>query len=288
MKAVKSQNATRHWKGFCYRRPMKLFAQTLTLSLTVLSLSCATTTTGRKQLKLLPDRQMDSLGQQSFEEMKAKVPSERSGANVNYVRCVADSITRLPEVQSQTKDWEVVVFKDETANAFALPGGKIGVHTGMLKVAKNQDQLAAVLGHEVGHVLAKHGNERVSQQLLESGAMLAISKGIGEDNPQSGLILGAIGLGTQLAVLLPFSRQHESESDAIGLDLMAKAGFDPQQSVQLWKNMAAAGGGKPPEFLSTHPSDSTRIQGLESKMGQALAQSAKARASGKRPRCQQP
>jgi predicted Zn-dependent protease len=182
--------------------------------------------------------------------------------------------------------WEVVVFKDRSANAFALPGGKIGVNTGLLEVAENQDQLAAVLGHEVAHVLANHANERLSQELGVQVGLGALGSVAGNPNSVSQQsIMKVLGLGAQLGILLPFSRVHETEADVIGLDLMARAGFDPRQSLALWRNMARAGGSQPPEFLSTHPSYGSRTQELEKNMGKAWQTYEAARARGKYPRC---
>jgi predicted Zn-dependent protease len=244
-----------------------LLASLLALVSTSALVACATSPEGRKQLAFLPASQMDSMGVQSFNDMKSKMPVERDAATNNYVKCVANGITAaLPE----QRNWEVVVFKDDTANAFALPGGKIGVHTGLLKVATNQDQLAAVIGHEVGHVLAQHGNERVSEQLLAQGGLTVLG-GImsAKGSPKYDLLVTALGVGTQYGVLLPHSRTQESEADVIGLELMAKAGFNPTQSVNLWQNMEKAGGGQPPEFLSTHPSHGTRISNLQKHMAEA-------------------
>ena len=157
----------------------------------------------------------------------------------------------------------------------------MGVYTGMLNVAENQDQLASVLGHEVGHVLAQHGNERASQPQLTNVA-LAAAAGSGYVDTAT---MQALGLGAQIGILLPYSRTHESEADVIGLDLMAEAGFDPRQAVQLWKNMEKAGGGAPPEFLSTHPASDTRIDNMLSKMAGALKTYNDARAKGRKPAC---
>ncbi len=258
-----------------------------TLLSALITYSCATSPTGRKQFIAIGEGQMAEMGAASFQEMKGQIPQDSDPATNRYVRCVADAITAQTK-QSETgvKTWEVVVFKDETPNAFALPGGKIGVHTGMLKSAQTQGQLAAVLGHEVGHVIAHHGAERVSQQMAAQGLLIGAGVAVGKDNPNAGLIMAGLGLGAQYGVLLPFSRTHESEADVIGLDLMARAGFDPHQAVDLWKNMAAAGGGgAPPEFLSTHPADATRIKNLESKMGPALEEFKKAQAAGRKPKC---
>lgn len=241
--------------------------------------ACGTSPTGRDQLLVFSADQLDAMGVQAFDEMRTQLPVEKDPAINAYVKCVATAIT--DQVADKRVAWEVVVFKDENPNAFALPGGKMGVYTGMLKVAENQNQLAAVLGHEVGHVIAQHGNERMSQQQLTSVA-LAAAAGSGYLDTAS---MQALGLGAQIGILLPYSRTHESEADVIGLDLMAKAGFDPRASVQLWKNMQKAGGGAPPEFLSTHPASSTRIDNLLGHMADALHTYNDARAKGKKPDC---
>lgn len=227
---------------------------------------CQTSPTGRQQLILLPDDQMDSMGAQSFQELKSQQQVERDPAMNAYVKCVANAITST----MGGGNWEVVVFKEDSANAFALPGGKIGVHTGMLKVAQTPDQLAAVIGHEVGHVLAKHGNERMSETLGAQTA-LALFGASQKNRDESNWKLALASLGVQFGYLLPHSRNQESEADVIGLELMSKAGFDPRQSVELWKNMSAAGGGQPPEFMSTHPSHETRINDLTAAVPNAMA-----------------
>ena len=245
-----------------------------------LQAGCTTSPTGRSQLVLMPDSEINQMGLQAFTTIKKETKIERSTGTNQYVQCVVQAITR--EVGG---NWEVVVFDDTDANAFALPGGKIGVYTGMLKVAENQDQLATVIGHEVAHVLAHHSNERVSQKFaVEQGLNLinAIA------SPQSGTgqtLMGLLGVGAQYGVLLPYSRIQESEADILGLDLMAKAGFDPRASIRLWQNMARAGGGQPPEFLSTHPSHSSRISDLNRHMQVALQLQARAQQQGKRPAC---
>jgi len=241
---------------------------------------CTTSPTGRSQLILMPDSEMEQMGLQAFTNIKKETPVDSSGTTNRYVQCVANAITR--EVGG---GWEVVVFKDDDANAFALPGRKIGVNTGLLKVAENQDQLATVIGHEVAHVLSQHSNERVSQKFaVEQGLNLinAIA------SPQTGTgqtLMGLMGVGAQYGILLPYSRTQESEADILGLQLMAKAGFDPRESVQLWINMSKANRGQPPEFLSTHPSDSTRISQLRARIPAALNLQSRARLQGKKPAC---
>ncbi|MGO3301176.1 MAG: M48 family metallopeptidase, partial [Pseudoalteromonas sp.] len=164
--------------------------------------------------------------------------------------------------------------------------GFIGVHTGLLDVAVNQDQVATVLGHEVGHVIAEHSNERVSQNSLLQTGMQVGGAALDMGNIQyRGEIMQALGLGAQYGVVLPFSRSHESEADVIGLDLMAQAGFDPKESVTLWQNMSKAGSGQTPEFMSTHPAPGNRIKELQAKMPEALNEQKAASGKGKNPQC---
>ncbi len=255
--------------------------------ISILVSACATSPTGRKQFLLVPDSQMNQVGATGFQDLKKQTPQESDPSINNYVKCVAKAVAAEADDKTGVKDWEVVVFRDPTANAFALPGGKIGVHTGLLPVAKTPGQLAAVLGHEVGHVVARHGNERVSQGVVLGVGQTILAK-MTESSESRNLILGLAGAGAVVGVVLPFGRTQESESDVVGLDLMARAGFDPRESVELWKNMtAAAGGSSPPEFLSTHPSGSTRIDNLNSHMKDALATYERAKAAGKNPGCHQ-
>lgn len=247
--------------------------------------SCATSPRGRKQLILLPADQMDSMGAQAFNDMKTKVPIEKDPSLNSYVQCIAKPLAAQVTSQAPKGDWEIIVFKDDSANAFALPGGKIGVHTGMLAVAETPAQLAAVVGHEIGHVVAQHSNERVSETVVTQVGLAGVGIALNDKNPNYNLIMGALGVGAQFGLLLPHSRTQESEADLIGLELMAKAGFDPSESVALWQNMSKAGGGQPPEFLSTHPSHGTRIANLQNTIPQVrpLYDAAKTR-----PRCPVP
>jgi predicted Zn-dependent protease len=249
--------------------------------------ACATSPLGRSQLVLVSDAQMAEMGVAAFDQMKKEQPISSDARTNTYVRCVATAVTAALPPDAFQGSWEVVVFQDKTANAFALPGGRIGVNTGLLPVARSQDQLATVLGHEVAHVIARHGAERVSQSeasnLLQAGVA---ASGIVDPATSTGkLALGALGLGVEYGVLMPYSRTQESEADLLGLDYMARAGFDPSQSVALWKNMAASGGQAPPEFLSTHPSHETRIQDLEKRIPAAKELMQQARAAGRRPSC---
>ncbi len=211
-------------------------------------------------LTLFSERQMASMGAQSYAELKRKTPVSKDPALNARVACVAGPLTDL---SGGRRNWEITVFDVDEANAFALPGNKIGVYRGLLKVATTPDQLAAVIGHEIGHVKAKHSNERVSAQVVSNLGLQAVELFI-SGKKSSPYIMAGLGLGTQYGVLLPFGRKQESEADEIGLKLMARAGFDPRAAVQLWRNMQKSTGKGPPAFLSTHPSHQQRIRDLES------------------------
>jgi predicted Zn-dependent protease len=223
---------------------------------------CTNSPMGRQQILLFSGNEMSKLGAQSFEQMKLQEKISKDVNTNRYVQCVSNAITDTLGPQPDFKEWEVVVFDSDQVNAFALPGGKIGVYTGLLKVAKNQHQLATVIGHEITHVTANHSNERLSNSKLTSIG-LDISNIALEGNEYKSLTMAGLGLGVQYGVIMPYGRAQESESDIIGLKLMARAGFDPKESVALWENMAKASGGhQPPELLSTHPSHSNRIDDL--------------------------
>lgn len=241
--------------------PMKYFP---IICFILVSLSgCSTSSTGRNQIALYSDNDLNQMGITSFEQMKKEIPISKDKATNDFVLCVANTITANVPKTSFSGEWEVVVFDAAQVNAFALPGGKIGVYTGILNVTENQDQLAAIIGHEVGHVLERHSNERLSaNQLSNVGlAVATIALGASEiDN--KGLWVAGLGIGVQYGVIMPYSRSHESEADIVGQDLMARSGFSPAASVQLWKNMSQLSKDAPPEFMSTHPSNETRIKQL--------------------------
>ena len=244
---------------------------------------CATSPTGRSQLVLFPAGQMSQMGVAAFADLKEKGAVTKEIATSRYVSCVAGAVTAaLPP--SFQKNWEVVVFDDKSANAFALPGGKIGVHTGLLEVASDQNQLASVIGHEIGHVLSQHGNERMSIQFASETSQQLLGAMI-ENGQQKADLMAALGLGGKYLVQLPYSRTHESEADVLGLELMAKAGFNPEASVQVWRNMSKTSKGEPMEFMSTHPSNDTRIEGLSANMPRATAIYKTAQQQGRNPRC---
>lgn len=248
--------------------------------------ACATSPTGRNQMLLYSDSQLSEMGDQAFSGMKEELKISNKSVQNSYVECVARAITAQVPSSVYSGQWEIVVFDDEQVNAFALPGGKIGVYTGLLNVAENQHQLAAVIGHEVGHVIAEHGNERMSQSTIINVGTQAVGQVLSANEvTQSAPIMAAIGLGVQVGVQLPFSRTHESEADLIGLQLMAESGFDPRQSVNLWQNMdAASSGDRPLELLSTHPAPQTRIEDLQANMSEAYATY---QTTNYRPNCQQ-
>ncbi|MDB4987049.1 MAG: peptidase [Myxococcaceae bacterium] len=249
------------------------------------SASCATSPTGRRQFIVVPESQMDQLGVQSFEQLKQQTPATQNPALANYVNCVAQAIVARANVKAQ---WEIVVFaEDKTVNAFALPGGKIGVYSGLLPVAKTPGELAAVLGHEVSHVVAHHGAERVSQQEALNLTINEVGSLMGNPTTRT-LAIGALGAGSQVGVLLPFSRLQESEADKLGQKLMADAGFDPHESLTLWQNMAALGGAGGPAILSDHPTDGNRLKALQDSLDSVMPLFEQAKVEGRIPICPVP
>jgi predicted Zn-dependent protease len=255
------------------------------LVLAAVALACATSPTGRRQLKLFPEAQMSAMGAAAYDTMRAEMPRSRDERLARSVRCITDALAAEVQGPYAGVRWEVTVFEEPSPNAFALPGGKIGVHTGLFEVARNQHQLATVLGHELAHVMADHSNERVSTAFAAQTGLDLVAALSGEPSATQQQLLGLLGVGAQVGVLLPFGRTQEREADSMGLDLMARAGFDPRESVVLWRNMSRAGDGAPPEFLSTHPSHGTRIADLEARMGGALLVYEGAQQRGRRPSC---
>jgi predicted Zn-dependent protease len=251
------------------------------LAATCLLSACITSPTGRSQLVFMPDDQINQMGLQAFNTLKKEKPVSTNGRYNQVASCIAQSIIR-----ELGGNWEVVVFDDKSPNAFALPGNKIGIHTGMLALVDNQDQLAAVVGHEVGHVLAKHSNERASQEMALNQGMAMVQAVTAPQSALGQTAFGLLGVGAEYGILMPYSRAQESEADIIGVDLMAKAGFDPRQSVNLWLKMEQASQGRQPiEFMSTHPAHATRIQNLQQHMPQAMGVFQQAQSMGKQPRC---
>lgn len=239
--------------------------------------------TGRSQLLMTSVAQEMNLGAQAYQQVKndPKVKLSQDPREIELVKRVANRIIEAAKrskyaEMAQQFQWEVTVIKDDkTMNAFALPGGKIAVYTGIFPVAKTEAGLAAVMGHEVVHALARHGAERMSQGQLTGAALQVAGAAIGASGTSpllSQAAMAALGAGAQVGLLLPFSRSHESEADYIGILLAADAGYDPREAVHLWERMEQlSSGAGPAEFLSTHPGHSTRIQQLKKWMPEALA-----------------
>lgn len=252
--------------------------------------ACATTTssTGRKQVVGLSEAQLAQMGEQAFAQAKQQTPQSRDSRQTAYVGCVVNAIVRQVASPWNQLRWEFALFEDADANAWALPGGKVGVYTGIFKVAKNQDQLAGVIAHEIGHVIERHHNERITRQQGASTGLQILSALVGARYGEGvGNTVGQVGsLGAQGLILLPNSREQEGEADVVGQQLMAKAGFDPRGAVALWQNMGAAGGSRPPEWLSTHPNPEARLRELQARADSLVPTMEAARRAGNTPRCQ--
>ncbi|MGD8720460.1 MAG: M48 family metallopeptidase [Desulfobacterales bacterium] len=238
--------------------------------------------TGRQSLHLVPESELLTLSLQQYNDVLQKSKLSTDNQKVAKVRRVGNRIAKAAEsflAESGHQDliknfqWQFnLIEDDETANAWVMPGGKAAVYTGILPFTKDETGLAVVLGHEVGHALANHGNERMSQGLLANMGGMALSAAI-SSQPQmtQELAMAAFGAGASIGVLLPYSRLQESEADHIGLILMARAGYDPRQAVPFWQRMNKAPGSRPPELLSTHPAPETRIANLKALIPQAMA-----------------
>ena len=232
------------------------------------------------------DDELAAEAARQFAEMKASMPLSTDRATIDYIACVANAVVQVLEPKYRDLPWEMAIFDNDSVNAFAMPGGKIGVMEGILKAAQNQDQLAAVIGHEIAHVTAKHSNERANRTKLSGVGIQVAAVLLGGGNQGATYTAyEALNQGVPLLVLLPFSRKQESEADVVGLEYMARAGFDPRQAVPLWQNMMKEAGGAPSEFLSTHPSGEKRIDELISQWGDTLPLYNEALESGKSPDC---
>ncbi len=252
-----------------------------------LATACSTSPTGRKQFVLKSDAELTRIGTEQFNQLRKTAPLVKDRATIDYVACVANGIVDVLEGKDAEMYWELAVIQQQQVNAFVLPGGKISVFSGILSVAKNQHQLAAVLGHEVAHVTAKHANERASRSIVTNAtidvAALVLGGGYARQTAAASSTLRTAGA---LGISNPFSRMQESEADLVGLDYMAMAGFDPRESVELWQNMNAQNESRVPEFMSTHPSGDTRIEDLVDSLPHALLLYNQAKADGKAPDCQ--
>lgn len=225
--------------------------------------------TGRSARVALSEGQEAALGAQSYQKVLSESRVIRSGPEYDRVRNIATRLAEATGEAGRKFQWAVSVVDSPQVNAFCLPGGKIVVYTGILPVAANDAQLATVMGHEMAHAIARHGSQRMLQTKLANAALTGAQLGtMGMEQQRE--IMGALGAGAQYGFILPFSRDHESEADYMGLIYMARAGYDPRESVNFWKRMSQTGGKSPPEFASTHPSGETRIRRLTEQMPKAL------------------
>ena len=238
--------------------------------------------TGRRQLNFVPTSLVTSMSVQQYGQLISQSKLSTDAQATAMVKRVGQKIVQAVEEFSKThgdKDpfagyqWEFNLIDDPQVNAFAMPGGKVAVYTGILSATQNETGLAAVLGHEIAHVFAEHGGERMSQQLLAQMGEVALSTALQKQPEQTkSIFMSAYGLGAQVGVLLPFSRAHENEADHLGLIFMAMAGYDPHEGVAFWQRMAALSQGqaRPPAFLSTHPTNEARIKNLQTLIPEAM------------------
>ncbi len=245
------------------------------LLILVLAVACASVPiTGRRQLSLVPESTVNQMAAEQYGEFIGSNKLSSNMAATTMVKRVGRKIQagveqffadRKQSERLRAYKWEFNLVEDSTANAWCMPGGKVVVYTGILPITKDENGLAVVMGHEIAHAIAQHGEERMSQGLVAQFGGMALSAALSQKPQQTQqLFLSAYGVGATLGVLLPYSRLQESEADRIGLIFMAMAGYDPHNALEFWQRMAAqkGGGGAPPEFLSTHPSDQTRIENI--------------------------
>ena len=263
------------------------FGIVLTLATALILSACATSPTGRSQVIYRSDDELAAEAARAMAEMRASMPLETDRATIDYIHCVATAIVEELEPEYRDLDWDMAIFESDAVNAMAMPGGKLIIMTGILEAADTPDRLAAVIGHEIAHVTARHANERASRSPAANiGVQVAAILLGGGHSGATYTAYEALNAGAAVGIMLPFNRGQESEADILGLEYMARAGFDPRQAVPLWQNMAEARGEtEVAEFLSTHPSDERRIDNLVSEFGKTLAIMNEARANGKNPTC---
>jgi predicted Zn-dependent protease len=277
-------NLKNNYQSFFERVMMK--QNLITLSITILTFivlqSCSTVPlTGRSQLNMIPSSEMLSMSFQQYDQFLKENKLSTNQTEVNLVKNTGVKIQHAVERYMKENNlsdrlngykWEFNLVKDDQVNAWCMPGGKVVVYTGILPVTKDEAGLAVVMGHEIAHAIAEHGNERMSQQLLQQVGAVGLMVAMKEEPAQTqALWLSVYGVGTTVGIMLPYSRTQESEADHLGLIFMAMAGYDPHAAPEFWKRMAASKqGGQPPEFLSTHPSDQTRINDITSWIPEAM------------------
>jgi metalloendopeptidase OMA1, mitochondrial len=227
--------------------------------------------TGRASHVGMSTQQESALGLQTYQQVLSQSEAINSGPEFEMVKRVAGRLASATGKAGQDFDWRVSVIRDDKVNAFCLPGGKIVVYTGIIPTAQNEAGLATVLGHEMAHATSRHGAQRVLQQNLAQTVMTGVAVSLSDmDYDKQRAVMGALGAGAQFGVLMPFGRKHESEADEIGLIYMARAGYDPRESIRFWQRMEQGSRQQPPEFMSTHPSHGTRIAQLQALMPKAL------------------
>ncbi|MCU7495828.1 MAG: M48 family metallopeptidase [Ignavibacteria bacterium] len=253
----------------------------LFILLALFSLECSTVPlTGRKQLDLVPASQMLTMSFQQYQDFLKQNKLSTDATQTAMVKRVGQKIQHAVEkyfadnnLSDQLKgyQWEFNLVDSKEVNAWCMPGGKVVVYTGILPLTQDESGLAVVLGHEISHAVAKHGDERMSQGLLTQLGGIALQTAL-QTKPQQTqqIFMAAFGLGAQVGVLLPFSRTQESEADHLGLIFMSMAGYDPNRALDFWQRMAAQSKGAPPEFLSDHPSDQTRINKIKDEIPEAM------------------
>tara|TARA_Y100000588_G_scaffold243807_1_gene257992 strand:- start:23 stop:796 length:774 start_codon:yes stop_codon:yes gene_type:complete len=220
---------------------------------------------------ILPESYVAGQGHAAFKQIKRKESISKNPKYNAMVKRIAGRIAEVSDIELPKTEWEFVVFDNKAINAFALPGGKVGVYTGLIELVDSDDELAAVIGHEVAHVAFRHGNKRMSQGIgIALGGVLLDSSMRDKDRSDRQLARLGYGVGSQLLVALPYGRKQETEADERGLMYSALAGYDPRAAVTFWQKMEKKNKGSPPEFLSTHPATDNRIAFLESKMDQAM------------------
>ena len=254
--------------------------------LALAGVACSTSPTGRSQVTLKNDQELAVEAARQFAEMKANMPLETDRTKIDYIHCVAQAVVMELPPDYRDLEWEMAIFESDAVNAFAMPGGKIGVFSGILKVTENQHQLATVIGHEIAHVTAGHSVSRAGRDDLTRVGINAAAILLG--GGYSGATYTAqqaLSYGATFGISLPYKRGQETEADVVGLEYMAKAGFDPRAAVPLWQNMGQEAGQAPAEFLSTHPSSEKRIDQLVNQFGTTLKLYNEAKQAGKSPSC---
>lgn len=259
--------------------PLSLALITLT-TMIVLSNCSTIPLIGRKQLTLLPESQLISMSATNYKDFLDTMSLSKDSKNIVLLDQVGNNISKSVEqylrengLQSRLKDfdWEFALIDSKVPNAWCMPGGKICFYTGILPYTKNADGMAVVMGHEIAHAVARHGNERMTQQLLAVAGEMALGEFI-KSKPQEtqAIFMNVFSVGANVGIFLPYSRKHEYEADRLGLIFMAMAGYNPEEAIEFWTRMSEMSGARPPEFLSTHPSDAKRIANMKKCLPEAM------------------